>query len=396
MTNHRYRRVLACGLAAAVALTACSAEQEPDAPIGAGAPASGCPSDTARPLTLVVGARMGSPVPSLPPETAAMIESAVAQSQRLQVVRIDGQPTVALNTDVRITSKNDDRKGREIAGHVQGVTNFVTGLKPKQPEANVLGALSEAGRVTPEGGTIVLLDSGLATSGALSYRDESMFDVLPSDVAAYLKAQSQLPDLKGRSVVLVGLGGTAEPQAELDNALRSRVVELWKTVVSASGAACVDSVGIASRRNALDTTVPVTQIPLPKPTEIKPCGTTVLRDSDSVGFVPDKADLRDRGAAESTLQQLVDQVSSGKQQILLVGNTATVGPEQGLRDLSKARAETVKSILVAKGVAAGRITTRGDGASGPHHENDLGPGGVLLPGPAAKNRSVVVTLSCQS
>jgi hypothetical protein len=26
--------------------------------------------------------------------------------------------------------------------------------------------------------------------------------------------------------------------------------------------------------------------------------------------------------------------------------------------------------------------------------NDLGPGGVLLPGPAAQNRKVVVTLTC--
>jgi len=394
MTNHRYRRVFVCGLVAAVALTACSAEQEPDAPIAA---ASGCPSDTAKPLTLVVGARMGSPVPALPPEVTTLIEAAVPQSQRLQVVRIDGQPTVALNADVKITSKNDDRRKREIAGHVEGITTFVAGMKPKQPEANVLGALAEAGRVTPEGGTIVLMDSGLATSGALSYRDDSMFDVLASDEVAYLKAQSQLPDLKGRSVVLVGLGGTAEPQAELDNALRGRVEELWKTVVSVSGAACVDSVGIASRRNALDTTVPVTQIALPKKEEtIVDCGTTVLRDSGAVGFVPDQADLRDRGAAESTLQQLVDQVAKGRQKVLLIGNTATVGPEQGLRDLSKARAETVKAILVQKGVAADRITTRGDGASGPNHENDLGPGGVLLPGPAARNRSVVVNLSCPS
>lgn len=395
MTYHRHRRVFACGLVAAVALTACGAEKEHDAPLGTTL-ASGCPSDTAKPLTLVIGARMGSPVPSLPAEITGLIEQAVTQSQRVQVVRVDGQPTVALNADVKLSSKNDERRKREIASHVQGITSIVTEMKPKQPEANVLGALSEAGRVTPEGGTIVLMDSGLATTGPLSYQDESMFDVLPGDEAAYLKAQSQLPDLKGRSVVLVGLGSTAEPQAELDNALRGRVVELWKAVVSAAGTACVDSVDIASRRKAFDTTVPVAQIPLPKQEPPPPCGTTVLRDADSVGFVPEKAELRDRGAAESTLQLIVDQVAKGQQKVLLVGNTATVGPEQGARDLSKARTETVKSILVAKGVAADRITTRGDGFSGQYHENDQGPGGVLLPGPAARNRSVVVNLSCQS
>ena len=392
MTHHR--GMLFCGLVAAVALTACSEQQDSGTPNTA--PPSGCPADTAKPLTLVVGARMGSPVPALPAEVTGLIEAAVTQSQKVQVVRVDGQPTVGLDADVKLVSKNDDRRKREIASHLQGITSFVAGMKPKQPEANVLGALSEAGRVTPEGGTIVLMDSGLSTAGPLSYRDESMFDVLPADEAAYLKAQQQLPELRGRSVVLVGLGGTAEPQPELDTALRGRVVELWKAVVSASGAACVDSVGIASRRTALDTTVPVTRIPLPKNDPPPPCGTTVLRDSGAVGFVPDQAELRDRAAAEGTLQQIVDQVAKGQQKVLLVGNTATVGPEQGLRDLSRARAETVKAILVAKGVPDGRVTTRGDGATGQYHETDLGPGGVLLPGPAARNRSVVVTLSCQS
>jgi OOP family OmpA-OmpF porin len=56
---------------------------------------------------------------------------------------------------------------------------------------------------------------------------------------------------------------------------------------------------------------------------------------------------------------------------------------------------TAKSMLVDLGIAADRITTRGVGSDGPGHIPDVDAHGVLLPGPAARNRAVVVELSCE-
>ncbi|RDI24508.1 OmpA family protein [Lentzea flaviverrucosa] len=400
MTNHHTNRVLAGLLAftTAAVLTACS-QNNGSTPVGGETTgtAGSCPASSGKALTLVVGARMGSQRPSLPNEVKSLVQTTAEQGGRVQVVRVDGQPTVALSADVKVDAQNDARKQKKVAEAVEKVASVVTQLEPKKAEADVLGALAEASRVTPSGGTIVLIDSGLSTAGALSYQDNRMFSVVPADMAAYLKNGNLLPDLTGKSVVLVGLGGTAEPQAPLDENLRGKVAELWRTVVTAAGAGCTADVQVASRRDAFETTVPVTPVKLPEPPPpFKECGTTVLSDSGAVGFVPDQAEFRDPAAAERTVRDLATPVAGGNEKFTLIGNTATVGPEAGLKELSKRRAEKVKELLVRLGITADRVTTRGDGASGPHHVQDLGPGGVLLPGPAAQNRSVVVELSCSA
>lgn len=393
MTHRSCLRLIVPGLAVAAlaALTAC---QQPAATDQAPQP-GGCPAGSA-PLTLVVGARMGSPRPSLPSEVRGLIKAAAENNHKIQVVRVDGQPSVAMAAEGQITAQNDTKKNQRIQSLVNQVETFVKQLSPKKPEADVLGALGEAARVTPKGGTVVLIDSGIATAGSLSFRDADMFLAEPADVAEYLASQQLLPQLETKSILLVGVGGTAEPQPDLNENLRGRVVQLWQAVAAKAGAACVGDLAVASRREAFETTVPVSVVPLPTPPIVKPCGTTVLADGGTVGFVPNTADLRDPAAAGSTLRQLTDQVVRGTQRITLVGNTATYGSEQSSRDLSLQRAEAVKKALVDLGVADERITARGDGFTGPYHRNDIGPNGVLLPVEAARNRSVVVELTCQN
>ncbi|XVV04488.1 OmpA family protein [Actinosynnema sp. CA-248983] len=389
MTHRRTRRALAGCLVAAV-LAACG-QEDPPAPA---LPAGGCPADGGQALTLVVGARMGSPRPTLPGEVEGLVETAARNSRKVQVVRVDGQPTVALAADVQITGKNETQREKQVKELVGRVRTFVEELTPKEAEADVLGALSEAARVTPEGGTLVLVDSGLATAGAVSFREEGMWGADPAEVAAFLAAKRLLPALTGRSVLLVGLGGTADPQPALNEDLRGRVGKLWQEVATKAGAVCANELAIASRREAFPTTVPVTVVKLPEEPKPVACGTTKLEDSGSVGFIPDTADLRDPAAADRTLQSLAGVVAGGVQRVLLVGNTAGGGPAAGHVELSTRRAEAVKSILVRLGVPADRIATRGDGNSGPYHEPDLAPDGVLIPAAAARNRSVVVELSC--
>jgi OmpA-OmpF porin, OOP family len=48
-------------------------------------------------------------------------------------------------------------------------------------------------------------------------------------------------------------------------------------------------------------------------------------------------------------------------------------------------------VLVSDGAQPDQIVTRGVGWQFRGYQNDQGPGGVLLPGPAENNRSVIVT-----
>jgi OmpA-OmpF porin, OOP family len=353
-----------------------------------------CPGQPGEAVTLAVGARANSAAPVLPPAIVDLVREAAKQSKAVSVVRVDGSPSVSFQGTFGTDAANDVARNNELELFLDDVQSRVAALRPKTPEADILGALGEAARITPEG-TIVLIDSGLQTTGQIRFQDPGTFGADPNEFVAYLRAQSLMPSLSGRSVVLVGLGNTADPQAALDPSLRTRVTALWQTVVSAAGASCVEIIDTAASRTSVTTDVPVTPVALPTVPPFQPCGETVLRDGDTVGFLPDQAEFRDPAAARATLQELASLVISGRQMVELIGTTAMAGPtEEGRIELSNRRAEAVKAVLVELGVAPDRITTRGVGATWPDRVPDIADDGSLIPTAAAQNRSVIVRLTC--
>ena len=388
------RRRLGLAVAAVLALLPLAAACQ-DAAFTAEPVDLACPSQPGGPVTLAVGARANSAAPVLPPPIVDLVREAAKQSQTVSIVRVDGSPTVSFQGTFRTDAANDVARASELEQFVRDVQNRVAALLPKAPEADVLAALGEAARITPAGGTVVLVDSGLQTTGQIRFQDPGTFGADPAEFVAYLRARSLMPALSDRSVVLVGLGNTAEPQAALDASLRGRVTALWQTVVQAAGASCVEVIDTAASRTSVATDVPVTLVTLPSVPPFQPCGETVLRDGDTVGFLPDQAVFRDPAAARATLQELANLLLNGRQEVELIGTTATAGPsEEGRIQLSLRRAEAVKSVLVELGVPAERITTVGAGATWPDRIPDLAPDGSLIPWAAAQNRSVIVRLSC--
>jgi outer membrane protein OmpA-like peptidoglycan-associated protein len=354
-----------------------------------------CPAQAGGPVTLAVGARANSPAPVLPPPIVDLMREAAKKSKPISVVRVDGSPTTSFQGTFSSDAANDVARNNELQQFINGVQDQISALLPKQPEANVLGALGEAGRITAQGGTVVLLDSGLQTSGQIRFQDPGTFGADPQELVTYLQGHGLMPDLAGRAVVLIGLGNTAEPQAALDPSLRTQVKDLWTAVVKAAGASCVQVIDTAASRTSVNTDIPVTPVALPTVPPFKPCGDTVLRDGDTVGFVGDQAVFRDPVAARATLQSLADLLISGRQQVELIGTTAKAGNDEASRvRLSQRRADAVKQVLVEFGVPAERITTRGVGTSWPDRVPDVAPDGSLIPWAAALNRSVIVRLSC--
>lgn len=396
MTRAMTRRGLVGGIAAlgmaAALLAGCDSGQ------GSAyqTPALSCPTDGNKPLTLVVGARANSPQPTIPAQIQTLIYDAAIGKQPIQVLRLDGQPTAALTATFATNGQNPQIRKADLQNFLRQTDAVITGLQPKAPQADVLGALSLAAQSTPEGGTIVLMDAGIPTTGPLDYQDQNMFGADPAEVTAFLGSQGLLPQLAGKSVVLVDVGYTADPQGALPQNLRTQVIDLWTAVAKAAKATCVANPPTPEPpRTSITTSVPVSVVRLPAPPMFTDCGTTVLSDNGSVGFVVGTPTFRDPGAAQTTLRALATLLSNHTQRVTLTGSTSSEGDPAANQTLSENRAAAVKAVLVRMGIADSRIQTVGVGSTGPNHVPDMTPSGVLIPSAAEQNRAVIVNLTCQ-
>lgn len=390
--------IIALGLLASTA--GCSQISDMFSPAAPPAPEAvglNCPAQAGGPLTLVVGARANSPRPALPPKIQGLVREAAKKSAKIQVVQVDGAPKVAVEATFRNTAASTEAQQSELEKFTTNFSTLLGQLKPKQPEADVFEALRTAVLATPAGGTVVMVDSGIPTKGQLSFLDGDLFAAAetPDEITGYLTTNHLLPDMTGRSVVLVDVGQTAAPQANLNEDLRGRVVSLWEHVATTAGAACTQALPAAATRESVDTGgIAVSTVALPAEPVFKPCSATVLSDGGPVGFKGDLAEFRNEGAARVALQPLADEAKRGNKSVTLVGTTASARTKTFRDQLSKDRAEAVKAILVGQGVDPARIRTVGAGNESKYHVPDIGSNGALLPGPAAGNRRVVVELSC--
>jgi OmpA-OmpF porin, OOP family len=394
-------RTVTVGVLALATASACSSSGSPSTspPTSTQSLSSTCITDPAAPLALVIGARSNTPKPNLPAFTDSLLEAAAGKGQQISIVEIDGQPKIseppafsstagnaAANQDDLVTYLNDYYLGPLLNGKIHA----------QAPQANVLEALDLAASAVGTDGNIVLIDSGLQTVAPLEYQDSDLVNATPSDVVAFLKQQDLLPHLSGRHVVLSGIGYTAAPQPPLDQAQRDNLVSQWEAIVKAAGA-CVTVDPTPNTASAIASLPQVSIVEPPAPptfTNITShgCGTVVLQDAGSVGFVVGKSSFRDPAGAQATLAQLAAALKNGTEHITLIGSTSSEGGDQVNDPLSSARANAVKSVLVSLGIAGSRITAVGDGSHWPGRVKDVGPGGVLLPGPAEQDREVIVQL----
>ncbi|MEU5907872.1 OmpA family protein [Micromonospora sp. NPDC047467] len=358
---------------------------------------NGCELTTG-PVAVAYGARANTSDPRLPGEVSKLIDRSLGGGYPVSAIRLDGSPVQVFSATFESTAGNDDGRAAQLKRFRQSVDMEFANVRAEQQEADVLAALSLAARsVSAEGGTVVLVDSGLQTTAPLDFRDGALLAAEPADVTTFLEKHELLPDLKGRAVLLVGIGNTVAPQPAFDQWTYDNLNAIWKAVATEAGARCVAVLAGPGanrpRSGQLPVVTPVSPAPEPTP---EPCGQTVLSNSGKVGFLPNRADFVDSAAARSALTKMAPTMAGGNQRIELIGTTATDGTHEGRRQLSLKRADAVKRILVELGVAADRITTRGAGIEWEGHEPDLDRKGVLMPGPAARNRSVVVKLTCPS
>lgn len=395
-----HRTVLALCLLTTVSLTACAGVPSPVPCTSQPCLNLSCPKPSG-PVAIALEVHRHAPAPTpLPPAVSALAADAADNGHLLSLIRVDGKSDVHDEATFSSSAQNEYRRNEELRQFLVGMTDSAAEARAEAPETDPLQALTLAGRQTGEGGAVVFIGSGLATTGDLSFRSDGMLDADPDEVAAELKRKRVLPELRGRTVLFYGLGDVAGPQPDLGERRRRNLIAIWQKIAERGGAACVHTDQAKRNAQPLDGDQPVSLIeappldPVPAPVQSPNCTEAVFRDAGSIGFQSDTAVLREPDAARATLRAFADRIIGDGLHGELVGTTASVGPEAGRIVLSQQRAEAVRDLLIELGVPADRLTARGVGANWPGHPNDIGTNGELLPGPAAAKRSVILRLGC--
>jgi outer membrane protein OmpA-like peptidoglycan-associated protein len=378
MTRTRIRAAgLAVGLLAAITGTGCGGDM----------PAS--PSGAAN-VAIVVGAHANAPAPTLTAPALDRLRAAVEGERTVAVVAAGGQPTVVRQADIALGCQNPDSCKAAVQATLDGIEREVRDVRPAGQESDLLAALALAADAVgdrPPPTTIAVIDSGLSTAGALRFQEPGVLDADPGELAEFLAARGELPDLAGTSVLFAGLGDVAPPQEPLALPQRTNLREIWTAIATRAGATDVQVLTEPLREPPLPDLPAVAPVPVHAAADLGCFGT--LRQAD-LAFRPDLASFVDAASARATLAPMARCLAELGRPVRLTGTTASAGTEEGRRVLSQQRADAVAGLLAELGVPAGLITTRGLGHQVPPCVPDRDAAGALLPDLAAQNRQVIV------
>lgn len=393
-------------ISVAVGLTACGGHTPPAARPGANVVMpTGC--GNGGPVVLAVADHANAPKPGLTTSATTAIASAVKDGSALGVVSVDGRPQLVAAGAFRSDAQNSAARDQDAQTYASNVTATVQSLRPSAGHLDDLAALRVGAdaihAACSAGGSEYLIDSGLQDTGWLNFASTpSLLQADPGEVVAYLRAHNELPPLVGIRVTLAGVGYTSPPQVPLDQASRAGLVAIWQAVLIAGGARSVQ-IDTSPRSGPAPGQAPaVTPVQVPPAVSFPPAPTVpsfVLPDSDrGVAFRPNVATFRDPAAARHVLATIAAGLASSASTISLLGTTSSAGEltahgDADRKALSIARARAVKSALVALGIDPDRITIGGNGYHFSGYVADRDRNGVLLPGPAALNRSVRISVT---
>jgi outer membrane protein OmpA-like peptidoglycan-associated protein len=359
-------------------LAACDDYTPPDEPQGA--------------TVFVLGARNNMPAMRLDGSAVDAVLRTVDEQRQASIVIADGTPTVDWSEWLVIRGGNSTARQVRLQDNQRALEDAVRAARAQDQETDLLSALSLASREAgafEEPREIVVVDSGLSTTGPLDFTRPGMLDADPDEVVAELEAADMLPELCGITVTVQGLGDTAPPQDPLSIAQRKRVTGIWEAVL---GASCADEVVVVEvpLKGEPDSSLPpVTAVLLPEPTTCDR-GVVVLAGGE-VAFQPDSAVLLDPSAAHDVLEPIAEQIVGRRLTATVTGTTADWGPMAGQMALSQDRAQAVVDVLVDLGVGRDQLRAEGVGSDFPAYVADGGPEGPLDPAAAAANRTVVLT-----
>jgi len=346
----------------------------------------------------VVTGEATSPAAIETPTIKALLNRAFDRNAGFAVVDAGGRPRL-FATRLGGTFGNSDAKNAALAEQMSAAIRALDKVIPATSDSDPWTAVSEAiGWLHDQGGgTLVVENSGLGTTGFLNYRQPGLLEADPAELVTFAQAHDEEPDATGIKVILLGIGWTAPPQPALDAPERVNLLGQWAALLKAAGAqASIDQTPLTGPAPAgapkvsLVTTTQVIWDPPPGT-----CGTAL--NTTELHFIVGTAQLQDPAAAKPVLRNVVAELKANHRVATITGTTSSEGGAAINIPLSKKRAQATAQLMESMGLPRSQIgQVIGLGSQFPGYVPDIGPGGVLLPGPAAENRQVIVSWPCVS
>jgi outer membrane protein OmpA-like peptidoglycan-associated protein len=256
---------------------------------------------------------------------------------------------------------------------------------------DLLATLAATIKAAPAPATLIVISSGLSTSGGFDLRQVG-WDASPSSVAAQLKARGLLPDLAGYQVLFSGLGDTADRQRPLPLPQQTTLARYWEAICQASGAASCSMDNTGRPEPPSHSTIPVPLVPVPVVTSVTGPRHNTITLPDTLLFPYGSSTLVP--SADAILRPIAQRARSQHQLVSITGYASPDGGSHAYNlALSARRANAVRDRLLALGLPAGQAgQVAGAGTAGKSRDACL-IHGQLDEATCAQLRKVVIVLS---
>lgn len=334
-------------------------------------------------VSILIGNTANVPAPNLTSKTTAYVTNSVAKGADFSV--FSATPEHKKISQFYADDEPDLIDPVVLDDFLAAANNQIDSIKeslatqPTENGAQYFEGITRAGRSLlsnldedaddTEKALLIVIGSGLSDGGLLNYASGDLLHHDPQEIVDKLvdEGKIQSRSLKGLTVVWSGLGATIAPQTNLTSQEIDTLQETYRLILREMGAKVIIDNSV-DWTEGLDTQYTVQTTP----TEEKGLQWSGSFDENSsLGFNSNADTFRDGdSAAQSALQAVIDStLANPNTSITITGYVARVscGDSDPDNDLAAARANKVKSLFVAAGVADSRITAT-SGGFGPNDE----------------------------
>lgn len=332
-------------------------------------------------------------------EIVNKVSAATASYGYISLVCADGNPKLADAWTISppSTAGLTESKLKQISTQqAKEILALLLTVKASSPELDTLKALNTSVRSfadAPENSErqILVLDSGLSTSGELNFLKSDFLNANPKAAVDLLSSRNAIPNFSGTTVTFIGLGDVCTPQKEMSPTQKENLKKIWTAIIEKTGGKVIFLDTLPSNKDNPSSDYPkVSTIDFlsDDQTNIGSVNAVVFRN---IQFIGDSDEYIDPKAADSILKPVANYLKATPGfTILIIGTTAGANSKGFCMQLSSTRAEAVRNTLISLGAPENQIKAIGLGYSDPWHIPDTREDGTLIESIASQNRKTIL------